>query len=63
MKNEANNINSENLNKINGQEFEYQANVLVGKDIIKETDFPKYLFLFLLLLLQLSHQRPQKLKV
>lgn len=40
MKNEANNINSENLNKINGQEFEYQANVLVGKDIIKETDFP-----------------------
>ena len=40
MKNEANNINSENLNKINGQEFEYQANVLVGKNIIKETDFP-----------------------
>lgn len=40
MKNEANNINNNNLEKINGQEFEYQANVLVGKDIIKETDFP-----------------------
>lgn len=40
LKNEANNINNENLDKINGKEFEYQANVLVGKNIIRETDFP-----------------------
>lgn len=39
-KNEANNINIENLNNIKGKEYTYTANVLVGENKLKETDFP-----------------------
>lgn len=39
-KDEANQINSDNLNKLDTQEYEYHANILVGEDKIKETDFP-----------------------
>lgn len=40
MKNEANRINMENLEKLGSQLFEYQANILVGEQNLKETDFP-----------------------
>lgn len=40
MKNEANRINMENLDKLGSQLFEYQANILVGEKELKETDFP-----------------------
>ncbi len=39
-KNEANSINMENLDKLGSQLFEYQANILVGDNNLKETDFP-----------------------
>lgn len=39
-KDEASNINSENLNKIKGKEFKYSANILIEESKIKETDFP-----------------------
>ena len=40
MKNEATIINDSNLNQINSQKYEYHANILVGGNNIKETDFP-----------------------
>ena len=39
-KEEANKINTDNLNKLDTQEYEYHANILVGEDKIKENDFP-----------------------
>lgn len=39
-KNEANNINIENLNKIKSKGYTYNANVLIGEKELKETDFP-----------------------
>lgn len=40
MKNEANRINIENLDKLGSQLYEYHANILVGDKDLKETDFP-----------------------
>ena len=40
MKNEANVINMENLEKLQSQQYEYHANILIGENNIKETDFP-----------------------
>lgn len=40
MKNEANVINMENLEKLQSQQYEYHANILIGDNNIKETDFP-----------------------
>ena len=40
MKSDANRINLENLNKIKGRKYIYNANILVGDKELKETDFP-----------------------
>lgn len=40
MKSEANVINTTNLDLLKGQQYEYKANILIGEDKIKETDFP-----------------------
>lgn len=40
MKNEANVINMDNLEKLQSQQYEYHANILIGENNIKETDFP-----------------------
>lgn len=39
-KDEANKINYENLNKIDLQEYTYLANIVIGDNNLKETDFP-----------------------
>lgn len=40
MKNEANIINMENLEKLQSKQYEYPAKVLIGENNIKPTDFP-----------------------
>lgn len=39
-KDEASLVNTKNLEKINSKEYIYEANILIGEDKFKETDFP-----------------------